>query len=209
MTIRLYALEIYTADGRSILEVDFDEEARAEVLADHAARLGRDLTGYRMAVFEGPDLATAYVAVEENGATIDGRHWRDIPVTPHHSSADPRPVEVREPRDWSLDPADPQYRVDLAEMLEDAKAVAADLRAASDADPDDVDLSFHADTAAQVVNSLQIMAAASTKEMAVQQRDILWPIVSTCAINGWYDINGPIADFVLDTRRVAEREPVV
>lgn len=144
-------------------------------------------------------MATGYIAVEQNEPTVDGTRWRDIAVVPVSSTAEPR-VETREARPRSLNPADELYRQDAAQMVAGAKAAVAAADAASAASPNNEDLWFQADLARQILNAVQIMAAASTEEMARQQRDRLWPMVSTCAINGWYEISDPVADFVMDTR---------
>jgi hypothetical protein len=203
----LYALEVYATNDRAILEVGFDEDERRQSLEEHLERLGSDATGYRLGTFEGDDLATGYVAVEQNEATVDGQRWQDIAVVPVHSSNPPQVPEAREPRPRSLNPADELYQADVSEMLEAMKEVERQALASSAAQPTDEDLAYQAKTAQQIVNALQIMAAASTEEMARQQRDILWPLLSTCAINGWHHISDPIADFVMDTRPSAEALP--
>jgi hypothetical protein len=196
----LYALEVYAQGNRAILEVHFDHEERQASLQAWLQRLGSDATGYRMGTYLGDCLADGYEAVDLGSASVEGPAWAELPVTAYHTDTPPQRV-TREKRERSLSPAEPLYQADVAEMLREALEVRTAIEGAAAKDPEEIDLVFQAQVAGQVVNCLEVMAAASTEEMARQQRDILSQMARSCVFNGWHDISDPVIDFVVDTRR--------
>jgi hypothetical protein len=183
----LYAFEIYATRDRAIIEVAFTDADRHEQLAAQLRTLGNEATGYRLGEIAGEVLADGYEVVTDDGQIADGRHWSEIPIVLVTMTEPPMLPEPRVRRERSLDPANAELQADIAEMIEGAEAVRAEAQA-------------RADVAANILNSLQIMAACSSAAMVKQQRDILWRLLSDCAVNGWQDISEPIADFVIDTR---------
>ena len=86
-----------------------------------------------------------------------------------------------------LDPADAELKKEVEAILESAEAVAFELAA-------------QADAAGAAVHALRHMLDASTEDEMRTHGDALWGVVSTCAINGWYEISEPIGDFAAATR---------